>query len=283
MYFDRNNATLLASADDLTKLAEFSAASSGAIPADWSEVNVATGDQLDPTVAGIVDIMNRPLRSIALERFDGESVDVMFIAWDRAGRATMANGVGQDSLSITATQFDLLPALLTQAVRLNPATAPAVRRPITTTAGVVQQAITGANVAGEPAAGQAAASEPVASDANGDASPDQDLVAVLGAIRHAWRASGSWQGKTTDASMTVLSAGDEGLWVVSHDASTPGSQANADTVVQLEPCNPRDISRLLGDVVTGRNSVPEQAATAPSTAASTAPSDATSTGATTAA
>ena len=269
MYFDRNNATLLASADDLTKLAEFSAADSGAIPADWQEVNVAAGDRLDPTVAGIVEIMNRPLRSIALERFDGESVDVMFIAWDRAGRATMANGIGQDSLSITATQFDLLPALLTQAVRLNPSTAPAVRQPITTTAGVVQQAIAGGPGVDGPLV-------------DGETS-DEDLVAVLGALRHAWRASGSWQGKATDASITVLSAGDEGLWAVSHDASTPGSQANADTVVRLEPCNPSDISRLLGDVVTGRNSLPEQTATASSTATSTAVSNATSTAATTAA
>ena len=246
MYFDRNNATLLASADELTKLAEFSASGSDVPPSDWQEMHVASGQKLDPTVTGIIEIMNRPLRSIALERFDGESVDVMFVAWDRAGRATMANGIGQDSLSITATQFDLLPALLTQAVRLNPTMVTAARPPMVTTAGVVQQAIAGGDLPG----------------ADGSAASNQDLVAVLGSIRHAWRASGSWQGKTTDTSMTVLSAGDEGLWVVTHEASAPGSQASADTVVELRPCSPADISRLLGDVVTGRNSVPEQSSTA---------------------
>lgn len=236
MYFDRNRATLVAGPQTLTELALY--LTDGGSPADgfepWQEANLFDGDTIDPTVAGIVEILERPARSVMLEQFDGDQVAVTFVAFDRVGRATIMNGVGGDLLSITATRFDLLPALLTQTLRLNPEPSKPARQPLTTTAGVIERLLDGATN----------------SSVDGSAAPA--LAAVLGSFRHAWRASGSWHTKPTDSSMTVLFAGAEGLWTVSHGSQSPGSTPNPETPVTLTPVTASELTRLLGDVVTGR-------------------------------
>ena len=247
-YFDRNRATLVASPDDLNALAAHltaTAADAGgstpAVPPGWVEGGLAVDGRIDPTVAGIVEIVDRPCRSVVLERFDGRIVDLLFVAWDRSGRVVMMDGAGGDRLAITATQFDLLPALLAQAVRLHPRSRPGSAAPIVTTAGAVEAAMTGGEGGGAAtAAGHGGA------------------ATVLGSLRHAWRVTGSWTGRTSDRSLTVLAAADEGLWVVEHGATEPGSTAGTDTPVRLSPITPAEITRLLGDVVTGRHRSPER-------------------------
>lgn len=251
MYFDRNRATLVASPDDLAALASHLTVTgaddgrpSPPVPEAWVDGNIADDGRIDPTVAGIVEIVDRPRRSVVLERFDGRVVDLTFVAWDRAGRVVMMDGAGGDRLAITATQFDLLPALLTQAVRLHPRSNPGSGPPIVTTAGAVELAMAG----GAPAKSDGA---------GGDGGPASHLATVLGSLRHAWRVTGNWHGRPSDRSLTVLAAADEGLWVVEHGAADAGSTPGPTTPVRLTPITPAEITRLLGDVVTGRRSCDE--------------------------
>jgi hypothetical protein len=241
MYFDRNRATLVAGSQQLAELAAHVVG--GEPPADglqpWRDANLMAGDSLDPTVAGLVELLERPVRSVMLEQFDGDLVAVTFVAFDRAGRATIMSGVGDDLLSLTATRFDLLPAMLTQILRLNPDPELAARVPVETTAGAIESVLRGNQATADPQA---------ISDPEATSGPEQ----VLGSFRYAWRASGCWQAKQTDTSVTVFQAGPLGLWTVAHDAQTPAATATPDTAVRLEPSSATDITRLLGDVVTGR-------------------------------
>jgi hypothetical protein len=248
MYFDRNRATLVAGPQELAELAAH--VIGGESPADglqsWRDANVMAGDSVDPTVAGLVALLERPVRSVMLEQFDGSLVTVTFVAFDRAGRATIMSGVGDDLLSVTATRFDLLPAMLTQILRLNPDPELGARAPVVTTAGVVDAVLQG----NDPSAvgNQPPSPAPVGSGAEAACGPAE----VLGSFRYGWRASGCWQAKQTDASITVMQAGPLGLWTVAHDAQTPGTTPTPETEVRLEPSTMADATSLLGDVVTGR-------------------------------
>lgn len=250
MYFDKSNATLLASADDLDQLTEYLATSADtrdslAIDiAEWEEANIADAGMIYPTVAGIVEIMHRPARSIAIERFDGELVDISFVAWDRKGRAVTTQGVGGDSLAMTATHFELLPALLSQTVRLNPKSTQDNRAPLLTTAKAVDQALK---------------AKPATQAKDSGGSLDDETVSapldILGSFVHSWRATGSWQARTADISLTVIDAGAKGLWRIERDSVEPGTQPTPEMEVRLIPCTGHQVTSKLGDVVTGRKSV----------------------------
>ncbi len=255
MFFTRSRATLVATADELEALAAFAASvetdEPTAPPLDWfdaglflldtsdSNTGARTPPPLDPMARGIIEVLARPLRSVVLERFADGVAELTWVNWDRRGRATMADGVGDGAIAVTATDMNILPALMTQAVQLSVGMPAASGAPITTTAGVIEGLLAG--------------------DEQTDLSSlraDPNLVVILASIRNAWRASGSWFGQTTDTSVTVFFAGNEGFWVVDQDSSAPGSSPTPETEVRLLPASATDVSRLLGDVVTGRKAKP---------------------------
>ncbi|MEZ5406955.1 MAG: hypothetical protein R2761_02955 [Acidimicrobiales bacterium] len=227
MLFDPIRATLVATEDELADLA----------------ARAARGDEgLHPTVAGIVAVVGAPARSVVIERFDQGLVAPLFVAFDGKGRAVVTEGAGdvdgRAALSMTATHLELLPALLSQALRLHAGLPSASRRPLEATAGQIEAAWAGA--AGM--AGAAGVAEP-------------GLAAVLAAMTHGWRASGSWAGAEIDRSATVMSAGAEGLWHVDRGPADHGPvPIGPDDRIELRPVTVAEARALLGDVVTGRRS-----------------------------
>lgn len=250
MYYDRNRATLHLTRSQLKELLHASA--SGNVvdaPPEWEDGRVLLDGEIDPIVASIARVALNGDRTVVIERFDGDEVAPVWLAWDRAFRATVTEqgvrSAGGDAptdddveMAITATQFELLPGLVRQLVRLHPRLPVAKRSALTTTAGVIDDILL-AFAAGDdpPASGATWASDP-------------DLAAVLGASSHAWRASGNWRTQPTDNSMTVLDASTEGLWIINRPA--PDAPADRETPVTLLPATPEEVTARLGDVVTGR-------------------------------
>ncbi len=251
MQFDPIRATLVATDDELAELAA-------------PKTEAGDGVQLHPTAAGIVALLASPCRSVAIERFDRGLVSPLFVAFDERGRAVLTEGAGHDRLAMTATHLELLPALLSQALRLHAGLSAGDRQEVTATAAQIQAALAGAEGAearhdtgaadAEPGpAGQAAAGpEPTGSLA----AAEQDRAAVLGAMTHGWRASASWAGADIDRSVTVMSAGDRGLW---HVDRGPADHAplpiGPDDRVTLRPVTAAQARSLLGDVVTGHTRI----------------------------
>lgn len=226
MQFDRNRSTLTATQQQVDELAQH-VASSGTIKPEWSEAGLTsrTTNELEPTVAGIVQILGNPTRSVVIEQFDGALVELLFIAWDSNGRATITSGGPDDVLVSTATEIGLLPSLLAQRLRMGSSEA-ADGGPLETTAGMFEAALA----------------------QTAEAATNDRLGQVLSALRHGWRASGSWPHQDTDRSVTVFSAGEFGLWKVDRPLST----MSPDTPVTLEPIDQKTAIALLGDVITGR-------------------------------
>lgn len=227
MLFDPIRATLVATDDELVDLT----------------ARAGRGDEsLHPTVAGIMAVLGAPARSVVIERFDRGLVAPLFVAFDRQGRAVVTEGAGdvggKAALSMTATHVELLPALLSQALRLHAGLPAASRHPLAATAGQIEAAMAGGAVAG--VAGVAGVAEP-------------GLAAVLAAMTHGWRASGCWAEAEIDRSVTVMSAGDEGLWHVDRGAADLGPvPIGPDDRLDLRPVTVAEARALLGGVITGR-------------------------------
>jgi len=240
MMYDPIRATLAIEGDNLEKLAAVVEAGGGLeeLGQEWHEAGVIIGDELLATVRGIVEILQRPARSIMIERFSQGFVVPLFVAWDGKGRATLTDGTPDGQLVIEATSFDLLPSLLMQALHLHSGLVPVSgREAVTTTAGVLEAII---NPDSELAR---------------EARTDDELAAlrpIVAEVDFAWRVSGSWPGQPTDTSITAISAGSEGLWTVVHDAQDRTQEPSADTVVHLVPATVTELTAKLGDVVTGR-------------------------------
>ncbi len=230
MLFDPIRATLVATDDELVDLA----------------AQAGRGDEsLHPTVAGIVAVLGAPARSVVIERFDRGLVAPLFVAFDDRGRAVLTEGAGEAdgkaALSMTATHLELLPALLSQALRLHAGLPAANRHPLAATAGQIEAAMAGSGAAG--VAGVAGVAEP-------------GLAAVLTEMTHGWRASGCWGGAEIDRSVTVMSAGDEGLWHVDRGPADFGPvPIGPDDRFDLRPVTVAEARALLGDVVTGRRAL----------------------------
>jgi len=224
MLFDPIRATLVATDDELAELA----------------ARQADGGEVHPTVAGIVALLASPRRSVAIERFDHGLVTPLFVAFDERGRAVLTEGAGDDGLAMTATHLELLPALLSQALRLHAGLPGGDRRELVATAAQIEAALAGAG------GGDAEAPDLPAGD-------DPELSAVLAAMTHGWRASASWAGAGIDRSATVMSAGDRGLWHVDRGPADHGpAPIGPDDRVTLRPVTVAEARALLGDVVTGR-------------------------------
>ncbi|MEM7340492.1 MAG: hypothetical protein AAF467_17680 [Actinomycetota bacterium] len=244
MQFDRANATLLATPADIEAIASHVAADGATIPEAWIEGglgDVETG--LDPTATGIAEVVSKPDRSVVIERFDGDLVTLLFVAWDRTGRATISQGASEELLAVTATDLRLLPALLAQALRLRPGTEAPAEAPRHTTVSAIEQILGN----GQPAGNGASAGNP---NTNGAHTGDE-LDAAVGEVRHAWRATGSWSGREADRSVTLLSATGGGLWEVSVEAPDSGP-VEPTTPVVLRPVGFDTAMVAVGDVVTGR-------------------------------
>lgn len=243
MYFDQNRATLIAQSGDLDELAEFLASPTEQLPEDWIEGGLAihnpgnTQALLNPTVVGIVEIMAAPVRSIVIERFDGQLVTLTFVAFDRRGRATVTEGVGPSEVSVTATDLSLLPALLAQSVRLGANSVAGEPPAIPTTVGVLEHIFS-------------ESTEPT------NVSDDR-LRELLGSVQFAWRASGSWPDSDVDSSITVVACGELGLWSVAAESPSEDEPSPA-MPITLTPTNRKLVLEKLGDVVTGRSRTPNE-------------------------
>ena len=226
------------------------------IPDHWVDAGIVADGEVHPIAAAVALVAVAPDRAIAIERLAGASIAPLMVGWDRFGRATMTEhepaddgrvdgeeretdseaaeggAAGDGHLTITATHFELLPALLLQAVGLFPDHPAAAGDRIDTTAGVIDDAI--ADLARGGVFGSLEA-------------PDA-LIAVLEHGETVLRATGSWAGRPADTSITLLLAGTRGVWLVERDDPTP----SRDTVVQLVPSDVATAAALLGDVVTGR-------------------------------
>lgn len=245
MLFDPITATLVATDDELAELTD----------------RAGGGEEgLHPTVAGIVGVLAAPARSVVIERFDGGVVAPLFVAFDQRGRAVLTEGAGgagdaagaaagQPALAMTATHLELLPALLSQALRLH-AGLPAPSRPaLTATAGQIEAALA---VPAPTLPAPAPGAERV--EAGGTEVAEPRLVEVLGTMTHGWRASGCWGRGETDRSVTVMSCGPHGLWHVDRGPGDHGPvPIGPDDRVDLRPVTVAEARVLLGDVVTGRH------------------------------
>lgn len=240
MYFDKSRATIIGTPTEIDSLAAYSLThTEGPLEQEWIDgglAKVAGSDQqrsLDPTVAGILEVSAQPIRSVIIERFDGEIVTVSFVSWDSHGRVVMTEGAGEELLALTATEMSLLPSLLAQSLRLSAATIRGVGDPVEVTAAQIDAMFTGQ------------AHETGSENSNAEHTGIED---VLDSFRHAWRASGSWTGEETDTSLTVFSAGEQGLWRVNR----PDGERSPDMLIGIEPIDRQIAIDALGDVVTGR-------------------------------
>lgn len=185
-------------------------------PADagpqWGEAGIVVGSQLHPVVAGLAKVAIAPHRAVAIERLTEHGIAPLHIGWESNGRATLTEAGRDGEVAITATHLELLPALVLQALRFRP----------------------GAVVPGRA---------PVRVETDDLA----DLPVAIGQVRHAWRATGSWQAASADGSATVVDAGERGLWFGEPDPHDGHS-------LILVPAPPDDVVDRLGDIVTGRRS-----------------------------
>jgi hypothetical protein len=87
---------------------------------------------------------------------------------------------------------------------------------------------------------------------NGEIVPtgDADLDDLMDNWRLAWRASGSYGDSDIDIHVTIVDAGERGVWRVEQ----PGRMADEEVEVTLVPITIKEATALLGDVVTGRRS-----------------------------
>jgi hypothetical protein len=155
MFIDRNRAMLLASSEGLDALAARVAAD-GATPPDpqWFDAGIlrpagggeAASPELEPMVAGIVELVTRPTRSVVLERFADGNGEVTFVNWDTRGRVAVIEGAGEGLVSIVATDLKLLPGRMIHAVGLRTG-APASDRPALTTTAAAIEAVLGGTAA----------------------------------------------------------------------------------------------------------------------------------------
>jgi hypothetical protein len=214
------------------------------VPHGWVDAGLVADGAVHPVAAAMALVAIAPERAVAIERLAGDSIVPLMVGWHRSGRATLTEHVPSDDgdgrLVVTATHVELLPALLMQAIGLQPDQPPASRPPIETTAGVIDDAIV------ELAQGGVVAAL---------AAPD-DLLAVLDHGELVMRATGSWQGDLADASVTLLMAGHEGVWMIERDTTT----RSRETEVRLRPTDVATAVARLGDVVTGRTAPRRHAA-----------------------
>ncbi len=134
-------------------------------------------------------------------------------------------------MAVTGTRLRDVPDLLARWTGLDTAVDVEGRIPMQTTTSLVDALVSG----GEVAEGKA-----------------EGLEGLVAAWRSGWRATGNWGDADADVGLTVVDAGDRGLWRVVH-----GGRRDVEEVdVALVPVTVAVVLAGLGDVVTGRRSPP---------------------------
>jgi hypothetical protein len=241
--FNETRQRLELSPDELGVLVRLATGRQSEPPDGWADAGVVADATVHPVAAAMALVAVAPDRAVAIERLAGAAIVPLMVGWHRSGRATLTEHRptehGDGDLTIEATHFELLPALLSQAIGLEPGSADDARCPIETTAGLIDDAIVDLAEGG----------------VFGSLEAPDELLALLRNGRLVVRATGSWQGAAADSSVTLVVAGVEGTWVVERDGTT----ADRDSPVRLVPVSPSTAMARLGDVVTGRG-VPRRVA-----------------------
>ncbi len=243
MRFDRNRARLELTNDELKTLVRLAVGDVDAATCDesWSAEGIVDGSRVHPVAAGMAIVAVEPDRGVAIERFDGKEMAPLWIGFDEHGRATLTEPTTDGRISIVATQISLMPALVIQALRLNPAKPRGDgRAAMTVTAGDIDDVLA--------QLGSGAPETPTGED-------PPVIESLLSSFDSAWRATGSWRGQPGDLSMTILDAGSHGLWLVDTDRERD-AVADRETPVCLTPVTVAEVTSVLGDVVTGRTTPP---------------------------
>lgn len=220
---------------DHTHLAELARLHRGLDPVGGASSTLVEAGLVGPggvdELAGTVAV--GPLRASVVERFDGAALRPLFVGWVPDGDATVAGPDADGRVVVTGTQLRDLPDLLARWTGLDTAVDVEGRNPVRTTTPVIDAFVSGAETTGE------------VTDAT-----DEELRAVVAGWRCGWRATGSWGDADADVGLTVVDAGDRGLWRVVHRGRRDAEEVD----VALVPVTVAAVLAGLGDVVTGRRS-----------------------------
>lgn len=215
--------------DDLLLLAEVHSGQKAPsdAPSRLRQAGLIGAGGVHPTAASLVEVAIGPVRSVVIERFDGSNLSPMFIGWMPDGRATTSVPDVDGSVVVTATEFALLRDQLRQWLAVFDRDVPTDRAPVRTDTSIIDAAVSdrGVELTGDPA-----------------------LDAIVEGWRLAWRANANWAERPIDISLTIVDAGPQGWYRVTHPPRTGTEVVD----VTLEPLSLADVIETLGDVVTGR-------------------------------
>jgi hypothetical protein len=181
------------------------------------------------TVAAAVDVARRPRRVAVVEQLAAEALPPVHIGWHDDGRALIVEA-DDDGLALTLTRIAELPTTLVALLAIEPACAAGDRRAIETTGADITEA------------GSRLASGRPASCA---------IDHLLRLATRTWRVTGGWAGSAADRTLTVIDAGQAGLWSVADVTTRP---AAGEMIVRPETAG--RVLAAIGDVITGRSIAP---------------------------
>lgn len=226
--FDESTATLTLDHDLLVELARLQAGTTSLAQA--SDALVGAGlvgpDGVHELAGELARTAVAPLRATVVERFDGSALAPVFVGWTPDGGATITGVDGSGRAQVTGLEISGLPALLSRWTGLESAVDCEGRTPIHTTTDALDGLVADPSKRDDPA-----------------------LAAIADAWVVAWRASGSWGDAAVDHGLTVVDAGELGLWRVDHPPRTSREVVDA----ELVPITVAAALAGLGDVVTGRS------------------------------
>lgn len=227
--FDASTATLTLDHDLLVELARLQDHQNPLSQA--SEPLVAAGlvgpDGVHALAGELARTAVAPLRATVVERFDGSELTPVFVGWTPDGGATITGVDAAGRARVSGLEISGLPEPMFRWTGLDMAVDRDGRTTVRTTTAVLDALVTNPSWVDDPA-----------------------LTAIADAWVVAWRASGSWADGTVDRSLTVVDAGELGLWRVDHAPRTGTEVVDA----TLSPVTVTESRAALGDVVTGRRS-----------------------------
>ena len=225
--FDESTATLTLDHDLLVELARLQAGVSSLALA--SDALVGAGlvgpDGVHELAGELARTAVAPLRATVVERFDGTGLSPVFVGWTPDGGATITGIDASGRAQVSGLEISGLPALLSRWTGLDAAVDRQGRTPVRTRTDVLDALVTDPAAVGDPA-----------------------LAALADAWVVAWRANGSWGEAAVDRGLTVVDAGELGLWRVDHPPRTGSEVVEA----ELTPITVAEARAALSDVVTGR-------------------------------
>lgn len=210
------------------------------------EAGAVVDGSLVPAVAEIVGVVSRPQLRVTLETFVAATV-VLHAAWATPDVAVVGRSVADDSLEYSVTDPVSLPFALAALVGLG-------RRP-TAGGGTLTASVESLDAAAAPAENGELDEARDRLAHHGVPTPTAGVLAgVLSARRLTWRASGVWMdeaGAVHTASVTVVDAGEAGLWRCEVEG---GGQDGPGAAVSLRPMAPSHAWRALTDLLPVRRS-----------------------------